>query len=320
MTKFKKYDLFAMAVIIALSITACGESANTESIIQTSVAETVAAQAPSEAPATETPVAEALIPTQTPFATPLTPIPLLSPTAASGAGSKAECAKASLQDETVVDGKIFKPGEQFTKTWYITNTSNCVWDTSYKIVFWDGNILGGGYVYNLPQVTGPGQTVPVSLVLTTPTSPGTYRSEWKLQTPDNINFGVGVYQAAFYTEIVVADLTTTTAIAYDITSATLVITRDPQTGCQPANIVYTANVTITTNGPLKVKYKIYQQDGNNGNSYKFELKEAGTYTNSSHVWKLGRAASQNDNRWMQIVITEPFYREYEQVGFTFECP
>ena len=320
MFKFKIYNLFALTVISALLLTACGESVDPQAVIQTSVAETVAAQTPIII--TETPAPGSLIPTQTPFAQPtlLTPISLVSPTTAPVTGGKAECASASLQDETVVDGKIFKPGEQFTKTWYITNTSPCVWDTTYKIVFWSGDILGGGYVYQVPQVTGPGQTLPISLVLTTPTTPGTYRSEWKLQTPDNINFGVGVYQAAFYTEIEVANLTTTTAIAYDITSASLVITREPKTGCQPANMIYTANVTITTNGPLKVKYKIYQQDGNSGNSYKFELKEAGEYTNSDHVWKLGRAASQNSNRWMQLVITEPFYREYPQVPFDFYCP
>lgn len=319
MFKFKKYDLFAVVMIAALFLTACGESADTQSVIQTSVAETVAAQAPTDVPATEA-AAATLIPTQTPFATPLTPIAFLSPTAASGPGSKAECAKATMEDGPPVDGKIFKPGEQFTKTWYITNTSNCVWDTSYKIVFWDGDILGGGYVYNLPQVTGPGQTVPVSLVLTAPTTPGLYHSEWKLQTPDNINFGVGVYQAAFYTEIEVANLTTTTAIAYGIVDASLVITREPAFGCQPANMVYTANVTIVTNGPLKFKYQIRQQDGNNGYKKTVEMKEAGKFEDSDHVWKLGRAASQNSNRWMQLVIIDPFYREYPPVGFDFYCP
>lgn len=319
MLKPKLYQLFTLTFIAALLITACGGNVDPEAAIQTSVAETVAAQPP--VVITQTPAATQF-PTKTPFATQAlnnTPIPLVSATTAPvNPNSKAECAKASLQDGPPVDGKIFKPGEQFTKTWYITNTSNCVWDTTYKIVFWDGDILGGGYVYQLPQVTGPGQTVPISLVLTTPTTPGTYRSEWKLQTPDNINFGVGYLQAAFYTEIVVAD--PNSRIDYDITSASLVITRNPISGCQPANIVYTANVTITTNGPLKVKYRIFQQDGNSGSSYNFELKEAGTYTNSNHVWKLGRSASQNSNRWMQIVIIEPFYREYPQVPFDFFCP
>jgi hypothetical protein len=320
MFKSKMYSLLTLTFIAALLITACGgEGTDPQAVIQTSVAETVAAQTPIVI--TETPAAT-LYPTQTPYALPTlgTPISLVSPTAAPITGGKAECAKASLQDETVVDGKIFKPGEQFTKTWYIKNDSTCVWDTTYKIVFWSGDILGGGYVYQLPQVTGPGQTVPISLVLTVPTTPGSYRSEWKLQTPDNINFGVGMYQAAFYTEIEVANLTTTTAIAYDIVDASLVITREPAYGCAPANMVYTANVTIVTNGPLKFKYTIRQQDGNSGNSTKVEMKEAGKYTNSDHVWKLGRAASQNSNRWMQLVITDPFYREYPPVSFDFYCP
>jgi len=321
MLKSKIYTLSTLIFVAALLLTACGESVDSQSAIQTSVAETVAAQPPIII--TETPAATQF-PTQTPFAqqTLGTPIAINTLTAipANSSGSKAECAKASLQDETVVDGKIFKPGEQFTKTWYITNASNCVWDTTYKIVFWDGDVLGGGYVYNLPQVTGPGQTIPISLVLTVPTTPGPYRSEWKLQTPDNINFGVGVYQSAFYTEIVVADLTTTTAIAYDITSASLTIDREPDYGCQPANMVYTAIVSITTNGPLKFKYTIRQQDGNSGNSKSVEMKEAGVFTDASHVWKLGRAASQNSNRWMQLVITQPFYREYPIVGFDFYCP
>lgn len=320
MFKLKVYNLLTLTFIAALLIAACGgETLDPETAIQTSVAETVAAQPP--VVITNTPAAT-LFPTQTPFALPTlgSPIPLVSPTSAPITGSKAECANASLQDESVVDGKIFKPGEQFTKTWYITNTSPCVWDTNYKIVFWSGDILGGGYVYNLPQVTGPGQTVPIALILTTPTTPGKYRSEWKLQTPapDNINFGVGYLQAAFYTEIEVVDAKTTPT--YDIVSATLTIDREPDFGCAPANMVYTSTVTITTNGPLKFKYKIYQQDGNNGYSQTITLKEAGVHVDSNHVWKLGRAATQNSNRWMQLVIVDPFYREYPRVGFDFYCP
>ncbi|HND49480.1 MAG TPA: NBR1-Ig-like domain-containing protein [Anaerolineales bacterium] len=319
MLKKKIYTLSALFFTAALLLTACGGNVDAETAIQTSVAETVAAQTPIVI--TETPAAT-LFPTQTPFTTPTlgTPIALVSPTTGAVTGGKAECAKASLQDETVVDGKIFKPGEEFVKTWYIKNESTCVWDTTYKIIFWSGDILGGGYYYQLPQVTGPGQTVPVSLVLTAPTTPGEYRSEWKLQTPDSIPYGVGVYQAAFYTEIEVANLTTTTAITYGIVDANLVITRDPPSGCQPANMVYTANVSITTNGPLTFKYTIRQQDGNSGNSTKVVMKEAGEYTNSDHVWKLGRAASQNSNRWMQLVITDPVYKEYPIVPFDFYCP
>lgn len=316
MLKPKKYLLFASILISTILISSCGGNVDAESAIQTSVAETVAAQTPVVISVTETPNTGAL-PTQTPFAPPTLATLPSTPTLSSSPGaSKAECAKANLEDETIVDGKIFKPGEQFTKTWYITNTSNCVWDTTYKIIFWDGDILGGGYVYNLPQVTGPGQTVPISLVLTAPTADGTYRSEWKLQTPDNINFGVGIYQAAFYTEIAVSSSATPT---YAVTSVDLFIDREPDYGCQPANMVYTAYATFTTNGPLEFKFRWLQQDNNNSGTQTVKMTEAGQKT-FTRVWKLGRAASQNSNRWFQIVLLEPVYKEYPQVGFTFECP
>lgn len=316
MLKTKIKTLITLAFITSLLITACGSDAETQAIIQTSVAQTVAAQAPTDNPATETP-AVTEIPTKTPFAQTPLPSPIPSPTTFVPAGSKAECASASLEDETVVDGKIYKPGIEFVKTWYIKNTSPCTWDTTYKIVFWSGDMLGGGYVYQLPRVTGPGQTVPIELVLTAPETPGTYRSEWKLQTPDNINFGVGIYQAAFYTEIAVS---AEEKPVYGVTSVTMEIDREPDYGCQPANIDYWAIVTITTNGPIKIKYRILHSDGGHGSAQILEVKEASKVVLNDHRWRVGRANSQNDNRWMQFVITEPFYKEYDRVGFEFFCP
>jgi hypothetical protein len=97
-----------------------------------------------------------------------------------------------------------KPGTEFTKTWQITNNSSCSWDTSYRVVFWSGDLMGGATYYNFPQYAGPGSTVPVSLVLTAPSNEGTIKSEWMLQAPDGTFFGVGEYNVPFYTEIVVS--------------------------------------------------------------------------------------------------------------------
>lgn len=313
MHKSRKYFIFATFTIMSLIFSACG-SANTEMAVQTAVAETIVAQNTIQASITETP-APTLIPTQTPYQLP-TSLPTQAATPAASDNKRFECASASLKDENIVDGTIFKPGEVFTKTWYITNTSTCVWDTSYKIIFWDGNVLGGGYVYNLPQVTGPGQTIPISLVLTAPTTDGPYRSSWKLQTPDGINFGVGYLNAAFYTEIVVSSAEKP---EFAVTNVELYITREPQYGCQPANMVYTAYATFTTNGPLEFKFRWGQQDGNNGGPITVKMESAGKKT-FTRVWKLGRAASQNANRWFQIVLLEPVYKEYPTVGFEFFCP
>ncbi len=306
-----KYLLFTISVTLALLLTACGADTAQEALIQTSVAQTVAAQNTVEVPNTATPSAP-VIPTQTPFQLP-TPLALLTSTVPPPNTLNAECAKASLVSETILDKTIFKPGEQFTKTWEITNTSNCVWDTNYKIVFWDGDILGGGFVYNLPQVVGPGQTFPVSLVLTAPTVDGIYRSEWKLQTPDQINFGVGFYNAAFYTEIEVSSAKNP---KYAVTSVITSITRDPKTGC-PANTLFTVYATVGTSGPVEFTYHWEQKDDNNSDGKLVTVKSATTKT-FKREWKFGRANTQGP-KWISFVITDPVYQAH-RVDFEFICP
>ncbi|RJP49171.1 MAG: hypothetical protein C4557_11845 [Anaerolineaceae bacterium] len=315
MTNTKKYLLFAATIIAALLVSSCGgEGVDAESAIQTSVAETVAAQTPVMIPVTETPDPSAL-PTKTPFAAPSLITPVASPTLSTPSGSsKIDCAKASLEDESIIDGVVLKPGEQFTKTWYIKNTSTCVWDTSYRIIFWSGDPLGGAYYYNLPQATGPGQTVPISLVLTAPTEDGTYRSEWKLQTPDQISFGVGIYQAAFFTEITVDS---SDKPKYGITNVNLYVIREPKTGCAPANMVFTAYAEVSTSGPYEFTYFWGQKDGNNS-SPKTVYIDKSTTTTFTRVWKFGRAASQGP-KWFTFVVTDPVQKEY-RVDFAFECP
>ncbi|MBE0672106.1 MAG: hypothetical protein IH588_16120 [Anaerolineales bacterium] len=316
MTRKTNFLLFSITTITSLLIASCGANTSTgdaTAVIQTSVAQTVAAQNTLQVPDTETPSAAA-IPTKTPFQqlTPLAPLASPSPTFPVNS-SYSQCASASLKSENIVDGTVFKPGEQFTKTWEITNTSTCVWDTNYKIIFWDGDLLGGGYVYNLPQVVGPGQTLPISLVLIAPATDGTYRSEWKLQTPDNNNFGVGYLNSAFYTEIAVSSAQKP---KYGIASVVTSYTRDPKTGC-PANTLITVYATVATTGPLEFTYNWNQSDGNNSSSKGYFMESATTKT-FTREWKFGRANTQGP-KWIAFVITEPIKQKY-QVDFEFVCP
>lgn len=313
MFKNIKYILFISIVISSLLLSACGADNSQDSTIQTSVAQTVAAQNAQQISNTETPFAPptALPILPTAIVTPFVAVP--SPTAPVNP-SKSECAKASLVSETIPDGTIYKPGEVFTKTWQITNTSNCVWDTSYQIVFWSGDILGGAYVYNIPQVTGPGATLPVSLVLTAPAVDGTYRSEWALQTPDDIAFGVGMYSEPFYTTIVVSS---SDKPAYDVISVDYEVVRDPATGC-PLNTKYKVFATITTNGPLEYTYQWNQSDGNSqGGKGTIKMTEPGSKT-ISREWMIQVGNSTND-RWMSITILAPVYKEFPPVTFSYDC-
>jgi Ig-like domain from next to BRCA1 gene len=312
-------QIIITTVISSFLITACSAEGSQDPFIATSVAQTVAAQnAAAQATNTEIPSTPSTLVTQTPLQssaniTPLAEIPSPTISANSSNSTTLECAKASLISETIIDGTIYKPGEQFTKVWEIKNVSNCVWDTGYKIVFWSGDILGGAYYYDLPRVVGPGDIVPIALVLTTPTADGTYRSEWKLQTPDSIEFGVGNYDAAFYTEIAVSSEDKPT---YGVASVTTTITREPPTGC-PANTLYTVTATVSTNGPLEFTYFWKQKDGNDSSPKTFEIEAAGEKT-FTRQWQFGRANTQGP-KWISFKITDPSYPE-QVVNFTFECP
>ncbi len=314
MFKNLKYILFTSIVISSLMLTACGAESTQDAVIQTAVAQTVAAQNAGQIQNTETPPA----PTEPAVPTPAqsTPTPLAGVATATQPLNNAasfECGKASLTSETVVDGTIFKPGVQFTKTWQITNTSTCVWDTNYKIVFFSGDLLGGGYVYNLPRVTGPGQTVPIELVLTAPATDGEYTSEWKLQTPDDYMFGVGPYNSPFYTKIVVSSAEKP---AYSVTSIVSSVTRDPLSGCQPANILVTVYATVKTNGPVEFTYYWEQSDGNGSNQKKVSIASATTQT-FAREWKFGRTNTQGP-KWISFIVTSPTQMEQRQ-DFVFEC-
>jgi hypothetical protein len=310
MLKNIKSILFVSTLTLSTLLSACGSGTPQDATIQTAVAQTVAAQ---ETAYTETPSAPptelSLLPTTivTPFVTVPSPTLPVNP-------SKSDCAKASLDSETIPDGTIYKPGELFTKTWQITNTSTCVWDTNYKIVFWSGDILGGAYVYNLPQVTGPGVTLPISLVLTAPAVDGRYKSEWALQTPDKINFGVGMYSEPFYTTIVVSS---SAKPAYAVTSVDYSVVRNPATGC-PLNTRYRIYATFTTNGPLEFTFQWQQSDGNSqGGKGTIKMTEAGTKT-VSREWMVQRGNSLND-RWMSMTILAPDYKEYPPAIFSYDC-
>ena len=70
------------------------------------------------------------------------------------------------------------------------------WNSSYKFVFMDGDVLGGAYIYNFPGFAAPQDTVEIPVQLYAPTSTGSYTGYWKIQAPDGTIFGVGPVQTS----------------------------------------------------------------------------------------------------------------------------
>ena len=298
----------------ALLLAGCS-AAMDESTVATAVAMTVQARDTQAAlQATATPSATSLPSILASATTGSTKAP---PTAPGPNGTGNFCAaSASLVGETVPDGTIMSPGQQFTKVWRVKNTGTCAWDSTWKFIFSQGDLMGGAYVYNFPQPAAPDQTVDVPIVLTAPTEGGTYKGYWKIQSPWGGIIGVGEPDVPLWVEVVVGGGGGTTP-AYGVTSVTYDITRDPAGGCA-TNVFYTVTAYITVNGPVTVKYVWQQSDGNSDNGKgTLTFTEAGSKA-VSRSWSLHLGSATNE-RWMRITTTSPTAAVYSKATFYYTC-
>jgi len=158
--------------------------------------------------------------TSTPTATgtPPSPTPTVTgtPPTATSTPPQSTCDKAQfIADVTVPDGAIYAPGATFTKTWRLRNIGSCTWNSSYTLVFSNGEQMGGAASVNFPGTYAPGQTADLSVQLTAPNTAGTYRGYWMLKNANGALFGIGTYaNKPFWVEIRVSGSGTGTT-AYD---------------------------------------------------------------------------------------------------------
>jgi hypothetical protein len=109
-----------------------------------------------------------------------------------------------IDDVTIPDDTEFPPGAEFTKTWEIRNNGTCVWTEEYSLV----NVGGDGLIVpesiTLTHAIAPGETFEVSVDITTPDEPGTYRENWQIADADGEPFGInGAIEDAFWVQVVV---------------------------------------------------------------------------------------------------------------------
>ncbi len=127
-------------------------------------------------------------PTYTPTVTgtPPTPTPTKSVTPIPAACDRAQF----VSDVTVPDGTGFAPGIAFSKTWRLKNVGTCTW-SNYSLMFDSGEKMGGPDSAVIPTSVSPGQTVDITISLTSPNTAGTYRGYWKLKNSSGVPFGIG---------------------------------------------------------------------------------------------------------------------------------
>lgn len=147
--------------------------------------------------------------TATPILTSSTTVP------SSGTGACFNSAEF-ISDVSIPDGSKLAPDTGFVKTWRVKNNGTCSWDNRYSLVFTDGTLFSSYDRLALPFVVAPGQTIDLSLDMTSPIYPGVYESDWKFQSPNGSKFGVGKKDSPLWVKIVITspDVTTISGFVY----------------------------------------------------------------------------------------------------------
>lgn len=241
-------------------------------------------------------------PTFTATVTPPPPTPTSPPTLPPSPTATQNCDQAQfVADVTIPDGTLMNPGERFTKTWRLKNIGTCTWNSSYAVVFFSGEQMGGPAVQALPGNVNPGQTVDISVNLTAPLSSGSYTGYWKLRNAAGVTF------AQFYVQIKVIERV---EVPGSGTFAVIHVTYDVSTFNEGSYIgcpLVTAH--ITTNGAGTVKYHWIYSDGASAPIETLSFGSAGT-KNVQFKWTLGSAAG---SQWVGIYIDEPNHQEFGHV-------
>jgi hypothetical protein len=102
-------------------------------------------------------------------------------------GPKCKFGATFMSDVSYSDGAEVQPGTAFQKIWRVKNTGTCAWDRTFVLNFISGHRMNGDPVALTP--TAPNATTNIVVSFTAPSACGTYRSAWRLRTPDGALFG-----------------------------------------------------------------------------------------------------------------------------------
>jgi len=206
----KSLKTILWTAILALVLSACNlgtsappDAAATLNPLYTAAAQTLEAMVTQDAQATP----GIGVATSTPFPTATPTLSFAYPTSTSvvylsPVPVKRCDAAAFVRDVTVTDGTFVTPGKSFTKTWRLQNVGTCSWTSSYALIFVNGDGMSAPNLVNMPGNINPGESVDLSVNLTSPSKKGHYRGYWKLRNASGVLFGIGTQSdTAFWVDI-----------------------------------------------------------------------------------------------------------------------
>ncbi len=134
------------------------------------------------------------------------PTPAPTPVAdTSSAPVSSDCLNASFVSETVPDGTKFEKGEDFTKSWTLSNSGTCDWPENTALVKINSD-TGGAESVPVGAVA-VGETKEIQVELTAPEEDGSFRSDWALKVGEAQIFEV-------YALVAVGDASSSTSVAF----------------------------------------------------------------------------------------------------------
>lgn len=122
-------------------------------------------------------------------------LPVLPPTTVPGpTATPVAChnGAAFVADITIPDGKHMNPEQEFGKNWRLKNTGTCTWDTSYKLVFVQGDRMQGG-PKAVKGTVKPNGEYNITVGLLAPKYPGNYGGSWVMVDGNGIPFGERIW-------------------------------------------------------------------------------------------------------------------------------
>lgn len=97
-----------------------------------------------------------------------------------------------VDDVTIPDDTPILGGTSFTKTWLVENNGDVPWGAGFQLVHTGGSPMTSVTALPLPHAA-PGQQAQISIVMTAPTAPGTYFSDWRFRDNQGNLFGEIIY-------------------------------------------------------------------------------------------------------------------------------
>ena len=193
-----------------------------------------------------------------------------APSSSSATQTPLPCNKPAYQSETIPDNSVYKPGEEFIKTWTIQNAGTCSWTTDYKLVFTGGDQMGGPSSKNLTETVNPGETLTLRVDLTAPASSGSYTGTWKVRANDGEEFG------KYWATIIVEDPDDETSSNFAVTSVSFTESDQMKVGFCPH--MFNLQAEIKVNGKGAVKYHWVISNGFTSAVETLTFDSAGTKT------------------------------------------